>query len=634
MNMQTPWQRLVRLVLAVTGLVAAGGAMALPAYSTTTDAYCRSIGRPVTVATACADCHLSNRATRMDPQWTWYQAAPKGASAQMANFCPVATANQAPNGTISLPAANVTVTAGQSVAFNATGTDPDNNTPLTYAWNFGGGAANSTLQNPSVVFATAGTFTVSLTVTDARGLADPTPATRTITVSPGSTGNQAPNGTINLPAANVATTVGQSVAFNATGTDPDNNTPLTYAWNFGGGAANSALQNPTVVFNTAGTFTVSLTVTDARGLADPTPATRQVTVVASGNKPPTASITAPAADLTVAKGTTVAFAGTGSDPDGNTPLTYRWNFGGGGMPDSTLQNPRVAFNSVGTFSVTLTVTDRLGAVVVDAPVRIVTVREPLPVGCRDNDGDGFSPEGGRCGPADCNDNNAAINPGAIERCSDGIDNDCNGKTDAADPACNGKDCVGALQPRAPVNITRARWDSGDRELTVEGQGAPVGTAADLFDAVTGALLSSTTVRSNGAWEFEVERLATAPCRVRVEIAGQRGEMAVSGAPATCGGGTGGVNAAPDGRILTPANGVRVRRGRSVAFSATGTDPDGNLPLTYLWDFGSGVTSTLRNPTMVFRTKGSVVVRLTVRDAKGLADPTPAQITIQVTESDD
>jgi hypothetical protein len=38
---------------------------------------------------------------------------------------------------------------------------------------------------------------------------------------------------------------------------------------------------------------------------------------------------------------------------------------------------------------------------------------------------------------DCDDNNPAINPGAEERC-DGLDNDCNGKTDDAAPCGGGK----------------------------------------------------------------------------------------------------------------------------------------------------------------------------------------------------
>jgi YD repeat-containing protein len=93
--------------------------------------------------------------------------------------------NQPPNGTISSPLANLTVAVGGSVNFQGSGTDPDNHLPLSFSWNFGGGATNSTLQNPGpVTFNSQGTFNVTLTVTDNLGLADPTPATRTITVIP------------------------------------------------------------------------------------------------------------------------------------------------------------------------------------------------------------------------------------------------------------------------------------------------------------------------------------------------------------------------------------------------------------------------------------------------------------------
>ncbi len=67
--------------------------------------------------------------------------------------------------------------------------------------------------------------------------------------------------------------------------------------------------------------------------------------------------------------------------------------------------------------------------------------------CPDNDNDGYAvcngsctvPAGKTCG--DCDDNNAAVHPGAVEgpygslTCSDGLDNDCNGLIDAADAQC-------------------------------------------------------------------------------------------------------------------------------------------------------------------------------------------------------
>ena len=249
--------------------------------------------------------------------------------------------NQAPDGVIDTPAEagtpDITITVGGSVNFTGTGTDPDNNTPLTYLWDFGAsGIAQSTAQDPgSKVFNTAGTFTVIFTVTDNLGLADPTPATRTIQVN--AAGNQAPNGVIDTPAEagnpDITITVGGSVNFTGTGTDPENNTPLTYLWNFGtSGIAQSTVQDPgSKVFNTAGTFTVTFTVTDNLGLADSTPATRTIQVNAAGNQAPNGVIDTPAEagnpDITITVGGSVNFTGTGTDPDNNTPLTYLWDFG-------------------------------------------------------------------------------------------------------------------------------------------------------------------------------------------------------------------------------------------------------------------------------------------------------------------
>jgi hypothetical protein len=56
-------------------------------------------------------------------------------------------------------------------------------------------------------------------------------------------------------------------------------------------------------------------------------------------------------------------------------------------------------------------------------------------GCTDGDGDGFAVEGGSCGEVDCDDNNAAINPGAAEVCDDIIDNDCDNNADCDDNEC-------------------------------------------------------------------------------------------------------------------------------------------------------------------------------------------------------
>ena len=100
--------------------------------------------------------------------------------AQFIQLSPYSTA--APKGTISSPASDMTIGAGQSVSFGT------NTTSAKYSWVFPGGSpATSTAQNPgNVRFSAPGEYTVSLTEIDAIGNSDPSPPTRTITVLPAS----------------------------------------------------------------------------------------------------------------------------------------------------------------------------------------------------------------------------------------------------------------------------------------------------------------------------------------------------------------------------------------------------------------------------------------------------------------
>ena len=65
-----------------------------------------------------------------------------------------------------------------------------------------------------------------------------------------------------------------------------------------------------------------------------------------------------------------------------------------------------------------------------------------PASCTDFDNDGYNIEGvaAGCGPIDCDDDNGLVNPGESENCTDGIDNDCDELIDGDDPDCPAENC--------------------------------------------------------------------------------------------------------------------------------------------------------------------------------------------------
>ncbi|MBB6470853.1 ThuA domain-containing protein [Sphaerisporangium rubeum] len=90
------------------------------------------------------------------------------------------------------------------------------------------------------------------------------------------------------------------------------------------------------------------------------------------NQRPTVTATAtPVAGVSPLK---VDFKSTATDPEGDTPLTYKWNFGVNGAPQPTTADASYTYEAPGTYTATVTVTDSKGAagtaqvsVKVDAP---------------------------------------------------------------------------------------------------------------------------------------------------------------------------------------------------------------------------------------------------------------------------
>ena len=304
--------------------------------------------------------------------------------------------NQAPNAA----AAATTPTTGKApltVSFSSAGTNDPDGTISSYAWSFSDGGT-STSPNPSHTFAAAGNHSATLVVTDNDGGTDTATVNGIVAVP-----NQAP--TAVAAGTPLTITEGQSVAFSSAGSGDADGGITSYSWNFGDSSPLSSAQNPSHTYTTPGSFTATLTVTDAEGASGQ--ATVNVTVLV--NDPPTAA--ANATPVSGARPLVVAFSSAASVDAGGSIVGYSWDFGDS-TPDSTQADPSHTYTSAGSFTATLTVTDN-GGKTDTATVDITVVI--------DDDGDGVGPA------TDCDDSDPTTYPGAADPLdTGGADNNCDG----------------------------------------------------------------------------------------------------------------------------------------------------------------------------------------------------------------
>jgi PKD repeat protein len=206
-------------------------------------------------------------------------------------------------------------------------------TPLSYQWTFGDGGT-STAASPTHTYATGGSFTVTQTVTNAFGT-DSETKTEYIKVGLG-------------PVADfVGTPQNGMLPLAVTFQDKSTGNPATWRWDFGDGSISNT-QNPAHTYTKAGTYGVTLTVTNAFGVSTKTKAGYITT-----GMPPTADFTSGA--RTGPAPLTVAF----TDASKGGPNSWAWDFGDGST--STAVNPAHTYTRAGTFSVTLTIKNAYGS---------------------------------------------------------------------------------------------------------------------------------------------------------------------------------------------------------------------------------------------------------------------------------
>jgi len=286
---------------------------------------------------------------------------------------------------------------GQTVSFD----DQSQNAPTSWNWTFEGGTpATSTAQNPSVTYNTAGTFDVSLTVTNAAGSdtktvnsyinVEDTPITYCTSqgnnysyewisnVQFGAFSNSSgAAGYTDFTNQTISINAGSNVAVSLT---PDfSSTIYTENWKvwidynhdgdftdageevFAGIGSSTVSGNLTVSSTANGTTRMRVSM---KWNGDPTSCESfsygevedyTVSFGAPPPMPPVAEFTAD--NTTVTEGDAIQF----TDASTNNPTSWEWDFAGGTPASSTTENPNVTYNTAGNYDVSLTVTNADGS---------------------------------------------------------------------------------------------------------------------------------------------------------------------------------------------------------------------------------------------------------------------------------
>ncbi|MEM0057782.1 MAG: PKD domain-containing protein [Candidatus Bathyarchaeia archaeon] len=147
--------------------------------------------------------------------------------------------------------------------------------------------------------------------------------------------------------------VGQTVTFDASASKPNGGTIIDYTWNFGDGSVGYG-KMVVHAYNSPGTYTVTLNVTDSNGLWKIEQ--KQITVV----QPHGPKADFKAVPETAKVGEKIKFDASTSLPGWNgthtMPITeYRWNFGDGNITVTTQPIVYHRYSAAGNYYVTLTV---------------------------------------------------------------------------------------------------------------------------------------------------------------------------------------------------------------------------------------------------------------------------------------
>jgi PKD repeat protein len=505
------------------------------------------------------------------------------------------------------PVAIVSVTTAISGCVVDFGAQLDGDPPFTYTWDFGA-FGGSTDPNPTVDFASSGTYPYTLTATNCDDTESDTYVGEvTVSCEPPCT-----------PVEIVTVTTAISGCVVDFGAQLNGDPPFTYTWDFGA-FGNSTDPTPTVDFAASGTYPYTLTVTNC----DDTESDTYIGEVAVACCEPVHGAAFNWFPVTPAVDEVVTFQGSAA---GTEPIAYEWDFGdGNGSAGATVTH---TYAATGTYTVMMTASNGCGLEVVSeavtvvltptcTPVEIVTVTTIIS-GCvvdfdAQLDGDppflyawDFGAFGSSTDPTPTVDFAASgVYPYTLT-----VTN-CEGE---GEDTVIGEVAVSCEPPCDPVHDVAFTWfpvtPAVDEVVTLQGSAAgtePIAYDWDFGDTGMGAGQTVThTYAATGT--YSVVMTASNDCGFDVVSE----DITVVLTP-TC----------------TPVEVVTVTTDISGCVVDFGAQLYGDPPFTYTWDFGDFGSSSDPNPTVDLAASGTYPYTLTVDNPCG-GDTLAATVSVDCT----
>ncbi len=462
-----------------------------------------------------------------------------------------------------------------------------------WLWFFGDGAT-STSKNPSHFYEDTGYFDVTLIVWN-NGCADTIKFINYIHIKP-PIANFNVSADCALPRQRIFTDI-------SIGAD-------TWQWNFGDGTT-SNIPGPTHTYALAGTFTVTLTVTNvATGCSH----TRSQIVTVISEK-----ADFDVSDNAICKGETINFKA--KNINGANIAVYNWNFGDGNGITSTIDLVSHLYTTTGTYTVSLTITDITGCK--DSLIKnlFVTVGGPTAVFTANNTG--------LCLSNSINFNDSSYGTSAIQKWiwnyGDGIID-----TLTSPPFSHTYANAGNYSVSLKVIDANGCTDSivKNSYLIISKPVADFNTADTLSCSTKGIVFNNLSAGPNLTylWNFGDGTTSTAINPVHTYAA--QGTYTVTLNITDQYGCTAGiiknnyVTIADPKALFTVSDSVSTCPPLIVTFTNNSINA-----INYSWDFGDGTSSTLASPTHFYTDPGVYNIVLTVTGYNGCTDVRTKQVVV-------